>query len=270
MKVWILGSGTLLPNPERGSPAHWLEAGEDRVLLDCGAGALRTLSTLGRDWARLSHILISHLHTDHVGELASLLFALKHGTRGIRQGASLMVLGPRGLADHMGSLAATHGEFIRDPGFPVHVVEMVPGRPWVSEASPLEVLGFSTRHTDSSLAFRVTRPEAGGGTLGYTGDTGADPGLGNLLTGCDLLIAECALPAGEGSDHHLTPKSLAELAGIADPGLLVTVHAYPPLVPEEVPHLVKEEGYGGRVVAGTDGMAFEVRRGHVAVLDRRL
>jgi ribonuclease BN (tRNA processing enzyme) len=267
MKVWILGSGTLIPNPERGAPAYWLESGRDRVLLDCGAGALRTLAALDRDWCGVSHLLISHFHTDHVGELATLFFALKHGTRGSREGAPLTLLGPRGLADHLGSLAVAHGEFMHDPGFPVHVVELIPGQPWMSDTGSLSVVGFSTRHTDSSLAFRIQTPGVETGALGYTGDTGPDPGLGRLLAGCDLLIAECSVPEGEELDNHLTPESLAELACGAEPEVLVTVHAYPPMVPEDVPDLVRRQGYRGKVLAGADGLAFDIRKGHVAVSD---
>jgi ribonuclease BN (tRNA processing enzyme) len=64
---------------------------------------------------------------------------------------------------------------------------------------------------------------------------------------------------------HLTPTSLGEIAGIAGAGLLVTVHAYPPLHPEEVPDLLERSGFRGRVLAGKDGLAFTLSSGELVV-----
>lgn len=38
MKLYILGSGTCVPNPVRGSSGYALELGGSLVLLDCGNG----------------------------------------------------------------------------------------------------------------------------------------------------------------------------------------------------------------------------------------
>jgi len=269
VKVWILGSGTLLPDSERGSPGYWLEPGEeDRVLMECGAGSLRTLAALGRDWGAVTHLLLSHFHTDHVGELASLFFALKHGTGRSAEEGALTLLGPRGLTDHLDALALAHGDFIRNPGFPLEVVELSPGVPWVSDTGSFSVEAYATRHTDASLAFRLRSSDGAKGTVGYTGDTGPDGALGSFMSGCDLLIAECSLPDSVGMDTHLTPASLAELARVAEPAVLVTVHVYPPLSPEGIPDLISRKGYTGRVLAGRDGMSFAVRRGDVTLLAR--
>jgi ribonuclease BN (tRNA processing enzyme) len=263
MKIWILGSGTLRPDACRGAPGYWLECGEERILMDCGSGAIRTLARLGREWDLVSHLLLSHFHTDHVADLAPLLFALKHGTDGSRS-ACLTILGPPGLSRHVDALAQAHGDFIFDPGFPVELVELSVGDSWTPAGGAFRLRTFPTHHTEASMAFRL---ETGHGALGYTGDTGPDPALGRFMSGCDLLVAECSNPDGTDGGTHLTPATLGEIASLARARLLVTVHAYPPLRPEEVPDLLMRSGYRGRVLPGRDGLALTISNGEVFAED---
>lgn len=263
MKLWILGSGTLFPDADRGSPGYWVECGSARILMDCGSGVVRTLARLGREWQLVTHLFLSHFHTDHVADLAPLLFSLKHGTDGSRS-APLTILGPPGLVDHVDALARAHGDFLYDPGFPVRLVELSVGDPWAPAGGGFRLETFPTIHTEVSMAFRL---ETEDGVLGYTGDTGPDPALGRFMSGCDLLIAECSNPDGIGSGTHLTPTTLGEMAALARPELLVTVHAFPPLHPEAVPALLTRAGYAGRVLAATDGLALTISSGEVAAED---
>jgi len=261
MRVWVLGSGTLRPDPERGSPGYWIECGHERILMDCGSGTVRALARFGRAWQLVTRVLLSHFHTDHVADLAPLLFALKHGLDAPRS-ATLTILGPNGLLDHIDALSRAHGEFLRDPGFPVELVELSPADRWSTPGGACRIETFPTIHTTASLAYKLVTPD---GVLGYTGDTGPDPSLGKFLSGCDALIAECSFPDESGMSIHLTPTSLGEIAGIAGAGLLVTVHAYPPLHPEEVPDLLERSGFRGRVLAGKDGLAFTLSSGELVV-----
>lgn len=262
MRLWVVGSGTLIPNPHRGSAAHWVETGRVRLLLDCGPGTLRTLARLERPWQGLTHLFITHFHTDHVGELGYLLFALKHGLDSTRI-EPLTILGPRGLGTHLRSLAVAHGSHILDPGFPLKVQEFSPGEEWVDPEGVFRLVTQQTQHTENSLAVRV---ESRDGALGFTGDTGPDPELGHFFEGCQILLAECSHPDGQEMSTHLTPSGLAALARVADPRVLVPVHCYPTLDPGEVPSLLREAGFGGRVLTGWDGLGLDLSDGVVKVL----
>jgi ribonuclease BN (tRNA processing enzyme) len=253
MKLWILGSGTLIPQAERGSPAYLLEAAGSCLLLDCGSGTLRTLARLDLGWDRISHLLVTHFHTDHVGDLAPLLFAFRHGLPKPRR-EPLHLLGPPGLKDHLVALSQAHGEHILDPGLPLEIMELRPGSAWTDPATGLRIETCKTPHTHNSIAYRLESEE---GALGYAGDTGPNADLGSFLGGCQVVVAECSHPKGRGTDTHLTPQTLADMARISPPELLIPVHVYPPLDPEEVPDLLAEEGYPGRAVAGADGMCVE-------------
>src|SRR5258708_19899406 len=60
-------------------------------------------------------------------------------------------------------------------------------------------------HTAESVALALRAPE---GRLVYTGDTGVSSELARWAQGCDLLLAECSLPADRAMDIHLTPARM--------------------------------------------------------------
>ena len=257
MRVRILGSGTLLPDDERRSAAHLVEAGTARVLLDCGAGTLHGLDRHGVEWRELTHVALTHFHTDHWGDLAPLLFALTHGIRPRRE-APLTLLGPPGLGDRLESLARAFGDHVRDPGFPLRIVELGRADAWADEGAGLRIRTHPTRHTEHSVAYRVegVAPERGKGrgtSVGYTGDTGPLPALGVFFRDVDLLIAECSLADPPQITTHLTPRGVAALCGDARPGRVVLTHLYPELDPRRVPGEVADAGYEGRVEVAADG-----------------
>lgn len=261
MRLRILGAGTLRPDPAKGAPGFWLEGTGVSLLTDCGSGTLRTLARLGLRWEEVSHVLLTHFHTDHVADLAPLLFALKHGVESGRSQA-LVILGPQGLRRHLSNLSEAHGAYVEDPGFSLEVVELSPGGPWTPDNGAFRLWSYATNHTENSLAYRVETEE---GTVGFTGDTGPDPGLGAFMEGVQILVAECSHPDGKGMDTHLTPSELAAVCSKAVPDLLVNVHAYPPLDPEGVPDLLRRAGYTGRAEAGRDGMVIRVSLGGAQV-----
>lgn len=257
----VLGSGTLLPDDDRRSSCHHLRAGDFRCLLDCGSGAVHGFDRHGVPWQELDAVAFTHFHTDHIGDLAPLLFALKHGVRPPRT-KPFTVLGPPELRRVVDGLAEAFGEYVLDPGFPVHVEERSRTGTWSAEAGRPRVRFHPTPHTDHSVAHRW---EGDGWVVGYTGDTGPDADVAAFLAGADVLVTEVGVPDSSRVEHHLSPRGAAELARKAQPGLLVTTHVYPPLVPDEVPDLVRRAGFTGRVEAARDGLEIEIRDGEVSV-----
>jgi ribonuclease BN (tRNA processing enzyme) len=250
----VLGSGTLLPDAQRSSASHLVQAPGVRLLLDCGTGTLHGLARHGVPWRTLTHVAISHFHNDHVGDLSALLFALKHGVEPPRTDP-LMLMGPPGFRDFLGGLAAVLGEHVTDPGFPLDVREVVPGEA-LEHDGPFRLAAHGTPHTDESVAYRW---EGEGGVVGYTGDTGPSEELAGFLAGADVLVCECALTDPPKMDGHLSPTGVAELARIARPRTLVLTHVFPPLTPAGAVEQVRAAGYPGEVVAAHDGLRLPIR-----------
>lgn len=224
MELVVLGSGTVAPSASRTAPAHWVAAGSVRLLLDCGAGTLHRAATLAIPWSEVTHVALTHFHVDHWGELPHLLFAQKWGTEPART-APLTLLGPVGLQARLTLLAAAFGDWVLEPGYPLEIVEIAPGeRTTLADGVTLEA--HATPHTDESLAYAVGH---GGLRLVYTGDTGPSAELAAWAADCDLLLAECSLPADRAIAIHLTPEQAGALAREARARRLVLTHFYPPI-----------------------------------------
>ena len=253
MRLVAVGTGTVVPEGDRGGSCFFLDTGDARLLLDCGPGAVQSLARQLLPWESVTDLLISHFHTDHIGAVPALLFALKHGVLPPRR-QPLDVWGPKGTAELFARLAAAFGEYVLDPGFALHVHELAPDDPREVRGE-FEIAVHDTPHTDESHAMRI---RAGAGVVGYTADTGLPPGeaesLGAFLGGSQLLIAECSLADDEVGDNHLSPSRLARLASVARPGLLWITHVYPHLRHrDDVAELVRSAGYEGRAHVVADG-----------------
>lgn len=249
MDVTIVGSGTVVPDPDRVCAAVHVETGEHRILLDCGPGAVHHLARFDLPWPRLTHLALTHFHNDHIGDIPILFFALKHALPSPRRDA-LTVLGPPGTAALFDRLAAAFGDHLLEPGFPVRIRELA-----VEAAEPL---GGDVRlrvrpvpHTDRSVAYRV---EATGASFGYTGDTAFDEGVGEFFADIDALLAECSLPDDQAMDTHLTPSRVAALARIARPRRLFLTHIYPQLPRDEAAGRVRRAGWEGETRVVHDGL----------------
>jgi ribonuclease BN (tRNA processing enzyme) len=68
-----LGTGAGLLNPLRNASSYLMETDHGDVLLDAGEPVSATLAKRDYDWSRLSGIIITHTHADHVGGLPMLI-----------------------------------------------------------------------------------------------------------------------------------------------------------------------------------------------------
>lgn len=66
-----IGNGSSF-NPELGNTAYLLDDEENPVLIDCGSTVFTELKTQGRLLKNL-RVMITHLHTDHIGSLGTLI-----------------------------------------------------------------------------------------------------------------------------------------------------------------------------------------------------
>jgi ribonuclease BN (tRNA processing enzyme) len=250
-----VGTGTVAPSATRTSACHWVARGGLKILLDCGAGALHRLAQFDLPWQHVSHVIVSHFHPDHWGELPMLVYALKHIARPPRQ-EPLVILGPRGVVRLIKQLAEGYGPWLLDPGFPIGILDVQDGEPFPLDKD-VSLETFPVPHTPESVALSLTAPE---GRLVYTGDTGPSSELARWAAGADLLLAECSLPQEMALDIHLTPEQAGDLAKEAGARHLVLTHFYPPVETSD-PARAAGARFAGRITAARDGDRFSIGGG---------
>lgn len=252
MRFTTLGTGTISLAPTRSCAGYLYEAGEVRLLLDCGSGITRRLAERGPAWQTITHVAITHFHIDHHGDLPSLIFAWKYGFLPPRS-LPVEIIGPAGTAALLERLAAAYGEWLRAPGFPLTIREIAPDAT-VELPGGVALSCCKVPHTPESMAYSIER---GGRRIVYTGDTGPSDALADWARGCDLLVCECSLPAAMQMPEHLTPEQCGDLAAAAAPKCLALTHFYPPVEQVDIRALVGAR-YAGPVMLAEDGWYFDI------------
>jgi len=250
VELTVLGSGTAAPNPRRGAPGYLLRAGEEQLLLECGAGTVDRLLRAGADPRRLDRVVITHHHPDHVGEIAHLLFSFRRPVHGRR--LPLTVAGSAPLLTFLARLGEVYGRSLQPRDYTLDFHDL--------DAAPLEgrgyrLMGFPVDHIDSSRALRIE--EEGGGVLAFSGDTDVCEGVVEAARGADLLVAEASFPEGFKKKGHLVPSEAGRLAHRAGARRLLLSHFYPEC-DENDPIPPARLEFSGEILVAEDGMTVVV------------
>lgn len=247
MRLTTIGTGTAAPHPARVSASHLMEAGGVRLLLDCGSGAVHRMAHLGVAWQTITHVALTHFHTDHISDLPLLVMGWRWGQLPARE-APVTIFGPSGIGQLFERLAAVHGSWLLSPGFPL-TVEDLAGDQVVRLPDDVELTTHPVPHTPESVAYSIRKDAR---RLVFTGDTGVSDTLGEWARDCDLLLAECSLPDAMAIPEHLTPRQVGALAAQARARRLVLTHLYPPVELVDIGAEVAE-CYTGPTIVASDG-----------------
>ncbi len=224
MELTVLGSGTSIPSARRGAPGYLVRVGRDVVVMDCGPGTLTRLLRAGVRHDQVTHILCTHIHLDHIGELAHWMFLSGIPTAG--RTAPLTLCGSAGVMRVLSGLRELFGEWMDARSYTRTLVTMdgAAGSRLAFDGWSLQA--FPVRHIESSLAWRITSGE--GRSLAYTGDTDTCDALTDLARDVDLLLIETSMPDDRKIPGHLTPSEAGDVARRAGARQVVLTHFYPP------------------------------------------
>lgn len=254
LRLTVLGSGTMLPTKERHPAAYLVEAGETKLLLDCGHATIARLVDRGFNLHEIDAVAITHFHTDHFADVLPLVHARwvddAHARR--LEHRSLTVLGPPTLQERFGKL--------REVCWPE------PGEAYALTLREVDAAGeklavggmtiapFSVRHVPwfPSVGYRV---EAGGRSLAYTGDLGSDQDASfhQAIAGVDLLLVEAGTT--EKRPNHFTAEEAAELAKACGIRRAVLTHVREENVPRIRQVIAASQGL---LTLAEDGMTIDV------------
>lgn len=137
-ELTILGSSAALPTSKRFPTAHLLKAGERFFLIDCGEGTQIRLRQYGINPSRIHHILISHLHGDHVFGLFGLLSTL--GVMGRK--VPLHLYGPDALKE----LIDYYNRFFGPLPFDLDIITPSESSGFIFESDKLTINAFPLKH----------------------------------------------------------------------------------------------------------------------------
>jgi ribonuclease Z len=275
IEITLLGTGSPIPDPNRAGPSTLVRAGGQVFLVDCGRGVLQRAAAVGVGAAGLSALLLTHLHSDHIGELGDLLIT-RWITTFAPDPAPLPIIGPPGTAEtveatlrafghDIGYRIAHHADLNAPPGVEVH--ECTEGPVWDRDGVSIRVAPTDHRPVTPTIGFRI---EAEGASVVLAGDTVPCAGLDELAGGADALVHTVIrkdivanIPQQRLQDiceYHSSVQEAAATAARAGVGTLVMTHYVPALVPgqEEQWRALAASEFGGRIELGDDLHRVEV------------
>ena len=269
IEITLLGTGSPIPDPNRAGPSTLVRAGGQVFLVDCGRGVLQRAAAVGVGAAGLSALLVTHLHSDHIGDLGDLLIT-RWITTFAPEPAPLPIIGPPGTAEtveatlkafghDIGYRMAHHADLNAPPAVEVH--ECTEGPVWDRDGVSIRVAPTDHRPVAPTIGFRI---ESGTTSAVLAGDTVPCAGLDELASGADALVHTVIrkdivvnIPQQrlqDICDYHSSVEQAAATADRAGVGALVMTHYVPALVPgqEEQWRALATTKFGGRIELGDD------------------
>jgi len=235
--VRFVGSGDSFGSGGRFQTCILVDGPQSRFTIDFGASSLIALAQQGIEPNSIDAILLTHLHGDHCGGVPFLLIDAMLAARRTRP---LTIAGPPDLRRRMDEIreALFPGSHIMTPKFPLHWIEMEPGRP--HGVLDLVVTSQPARHVQETnpTALRV---EVGGKVVAYSGDTEWTDDVAKAARDADLFIAECYFYE-KAVKWHLGYSSMAALRRDSEAKRVILTHmsremlAHAAAVPEECAH----------------------------------
>ncbi len=250
MQIAVLGSGCALPNPNRGPSGYVVQVADTSILLDCGSGTVQRLAKAGYGPAELDAIVLTHAHIDHVGDLPSLLFALR--VADAKRAPLPVHVGP-GMSVRIEAMQTAYGDWVRPEGVVLEVHEHDGG---VFEVGHVLCRVRSVKHHSSSIGVRLEAPD--GTTMAYLGDTDLCEGAIILARGVDVLLVECSFGDDEERAGHMSPRKIAALADAAAPEGIVLTHLYPQTARLDLVAAIRAHGCDVPVMVGYDGLGIAI------------
>ncbi len=241
----VLGSGAAYSDGGRTTTMLALEGPSGIVVVDCGGDVVQRLLAHGLDPLRITALIVTHEHADHVGGLPLMLERLWLAGRR----TPLPVIG---IAPAVAQAVRLHDAFDTSawPGYAgiaPRIVDQAPGTLVLDDAD-WRLTGAPGVHAVPVIGLRI-EPKDGGIVAAYSCDTAYEPAIVDLARGVGLLLHEAA---GGPSPMHASASEAARVAVEAKAGRLVLVHLPPGFddALEEVAHArtlfpALEVGYDG-------------------------
>tara|TARA_Y100000310_G_C20590412_1_gene767695 strand:- start:330 stop:1220 length:891 start_codon:yes stop_codon:yes gene_type:complete len=120
MEITFLGTSSMVPTKDRNQIGVLLSYGSEGILFDCGEGIQRQIKLAGEKITKVTKILISHWHGDHVLGLPGLIQTLSASTFD----GTLEIYGPGGTKNRMKKMFET---FIFDNQIDIKIKEVKEG-----------------------------------------------------------------------------------------------------------------------------------------------
>ena len=255
LSALVCGSGPPLTSPGAAQSCILIKAGDEYFIVDIGDGASANLMNWGIDVQKVKAVFLTHLHSDHIADLAEL--HLMNWVTASRQ-SKLKVYGPEGVSNVTEGFEATyaldykfrnehHGNEIAPievAGFDPYTINL--DEPVIYNKNDLKVTAFEVEHDPvPAVGFKF---DYKGRSIVISGDTKYSQKVIDGAKNADVLFHEnqanhilemmnkplmnagrpqAATVMKDIVTYHTTPTEAADIANKANVDHLVFYHHVP-------------------------------------------
>ncbi len=214
MELIVLGKYGPYPGPGGATSGYLIKTEKTQLLLDCGSGVLgRLLQYTGVD--ALDAILLSHLHHDHISDMAVLRYLFQvEASKGLLRHLPKPVFLPKTPEE-------AHQTLVDNSSLRATAITA----DFELKLNELSIRFMRTAHPVECYAMRISNGEK---TLVYTGDSAWSDALVNFAQGADVILADtCFLDADlKASSPHMSARQAGLLARQAMTSRLLLTHLW--------------------------------------------
>ena len=267
LRALVCGSSSPMPDPRRAKACIAVIAGGKMYIVDTGPDSYGRLALWRMPVDRITAVLFTHFHSDHIGDLGEF----NMNSWGLGRPAALDVYGPPGVEHVVAGFAEAYGP---DEGYRIahHGAELMSPDRWKMVPHPIALPGEATPARDRTAVvyddgtLKITAIEVNhtpvepaygyrfdykGRSLVISGDTRKHEPLARAAAGADVLFHEAqaqhlvktinkvatelgnarlAKITSDIQTYHTSPVEAAALANEAKVKLLVLYHFTPPIL----------------------------------------
>lgn len=246
-KLVLLGTGNPNPSPDQSGCALAIVVNDVPYMIDFGPGLIRRAAALspryggnivGLNSKNIKKAFLTHLHSDHTSGYPDLI--LTPWVMG--RDEPLEVYGPEGITEMTEHILEAYKEDIKyrlygsepanDKGWRVNCHEITEeGLIYQDELVKVEAFPVPHGTWPNAWGFRFTTPDR---IIVISGDSAPSEKIIEYTKGADILVHEVYSQAGYErkseswktyhAAHHTSTLELAEIASLADPGLVILYH----------------------------------------------
>ena len=213
MPFQFFGTSAAVPSPDRDNTALAFYSQDEVVLVDCSGSPHQKILKAGLDPMRVSSLILTHRHVDHVYGIPSLAHTM--GLAGRRGPIRVYA-----LPETMRTVRGFMDLFAPEGKLPYRIeLHEVPGKEGyeILRGRGFKVLSAPVKHGAANIGLRVEWDSPGErGAVVYSSDTSPCPALIALARGADILIHEATFlhadVARAAADGHTTGYQAGEVA----------------------------------------------------------
>lgn len=271
LRVAIIGSGTPIPNPQRGGGSALIQYKDTYILVDCGNGATHTLVKNGLMPSAVEYVFFTHQHNDHNADWPSVFYdgwqtgrkALTLAGPGVQKMYDLTLeFYAEDIADRettVGGVGATSNVTIYD--FTKETESFTIGE--------IQVEAIEVPHSVVTYAYRFT---AGGKSIVISGDLIYSETFNEWAKDADILVIDAFNATDNGTltpeqiekmkktdsvkQPHMTNDEIAQTLAITQPKKVVLTHVGK-AIRADAGEIYAAAGFKGETIGAYDGLIVE-------------